>query len=253
MVGQAIQAVIVRQSKLRWPIPQEIFTIHNFSVLGVSRRAKYILIHTCKGTIIIHLGMSGCLRILKNAVPHQKHDHVDFILTNGLVLRYTDPRRFGAVLWTAFDPLQFPLLINLGPEPFSSIFNGNYLFRFAQKKKGMIKQLIMDQNIVVGIGNIYANEALFLAKILPFRSAFTLTLIECKMLVRCLKKILRKAISLGGTTLRNYLSATGKPGYFAQTLWVYGRQGEKCRSCQSALASIRIGQRSTIYCPDCQQ
>lgn len=252
IIGCTLEHVIVRQKQLRWPVSQEIPSLKNIRILEVARRAKYILIYTTKGAFIIHLGMSGRLCVISNKLAPEKHDHLDFILNNGTLLRYTDPRRFGAVLWTKDEPLNFSLLAKLGPEPLSDAFNGQYLLQRAQNKKTTIKQLIMDQNIVVGIGNIYANEALFTANILPIRQSNTLTLAECKKLVLKIQTILKQAILQGGTTLRDFLSADGKPGYFSQKLFVYGREDEKCL-CGTPLNSIRVGQRATVYCPSCQK
>jgi len=253
ILNQELNRVIVRQSQLRWPIPNALCKLKNVRIKSVTRRAKYILIQTTKGTIIIHLGMSGILCALDTPLPPQKHDHVDIIMKNQTYLRYTDPRRFGAILWTVEEPLQHKLLINLGPEPFSESFNANYLFCIAKEKKIMVKKFIMDQSVVVGIGNIYANEALFMAKILPSRLSNSLTEVECQRLIKEIGNILKKAILKGGTTLRNFLSPNGKPGYFIQELFVYGREGEECKHCDHILEGVRINQRATVFCPKCQQ
>jgi formamidopyrimidine-DNA glycosylase len=251
--GRYIDQVIVRQKQLRWPVSSNISKLRKLKIIGVSRRAKYILLQTAVGSFIIHLGMSGRLGVINSDNPVQKHDHVDFKLDNETSLRYTDPRRFGFVLWTKNDPLDYSLLANLGPEPFSKTFSARYLFQCAQRKKISVKQLIMDQTIVVGVGNIYANEALFAAKLLPTRLAFTLSLSDCQRLVSCIQKILKQAIKQGGTTLRDFLSADGKPGYFVQKLLVYGREGEDCFSCNASLNEIRINQRTTVFCSVCQK
>jgi len=253
IVGSKIKHIIIRQPKLRWPIPPALSEFKNLIVKKVSRRAKYILIHTDQGAFIIHLGMSGRLCLIKQGLTAAKHDHVDFILTNNRLLRYTDHRRFGSILWSDEDPLNHRLLCELGPEPLSRSFNGQYLFKITRTKKTAIKTTIMDQKIVVGVGNIYANEALYLAGISPIRKTQSLSLEECQALVKAIQKILKRAILQGGTTLRDFLSADGKRGYFKQKLQVYGRQGELCFSCTKILSSEKIGQRMTVYCRTCQK
>ncbi len=250
--GQILEKIVIRESRLRWPVPSTLKKLKNITILKVSRRAKYIFIITNQGTIIIHLGMSGRLSILKSNVPSKKHDHIDFIFKNKTVIRYTDPRRFGAVLWTTENPEQHPLLAKLGPEPLSKKFTAKYLYQKTQKKLIMIKQLIMNQEIVVGIGNIYANEALFTARLSPTRKCNSLTEVECERLVDELQSVLKKAIQQGGTTLRDFLTPEGKLGYFVQQLLVYGREGEDCVQCKNILISQRINQRSTVYCKTCQ-
>lgn len=253
IVGQTVKRLIVRQKRLRWLIPSALAQIKGARIKAVKRRAKYILLMTTKGTVIIHLGMSGRLRILKEGVLNQKHDHVDLIFTNGLLLRYTDPRRFGAFLFTTQDPLQYPLLAKLGPEPFSKVLNAKYLFQSAQRKSITVKQFIMDQQIIVGVGNIYANEALFLAKVSPLRLANLLTVKEWQLLIKAIQKILKKAITKGGTTFQSFLSPKGKIGYFIQQLAVYGREKENCYQCATPLSAIRIAQRATVFCAFCQK
>ncbi len=261
--GRILTKVTVRENRLRWPVPSDVMKLKEVKVDSVSRRAKYILIRILKGkntsnknarkgTLILHLGMSGRLTVLTNEKRPDKHDHVDFIFDNGMVLRYTDPRRFGSILWTTEDPNLHPLLAKLGPEPLSSDFSAQYLHQKSMHHKVMIKKLIMDQAIVVGVGNIYANEALFKAKISPLRIANTLSLAECKALVRAVKAVLEKAIEQGGTTLRDFLRPDGKLGYFVQKLSVYGREGESCPSCGEVLLAEKIGQRATVYCSNCQ-
>jgi len=253
IINQKIKQIIVRQAKLRWPVTPVVKKLKDLTVKAVTRRAKYILLKTEQGTFIIHLGMSGRLCLVKDQIPFKKHDHLDFLLNNRYVLRYTDPRRFGSVLWTTEDPLEHSLLANLGLEPLTLEFNANYLWAKCQGKSAVIKQTIMDQKIVVGVGNIYANEALYLAKISPLRAARTLTVAECSALVKAIKKILTKAIKQGGTTLKDFLGSDGRPGYFKQKLLVYGREGEVCLLCDKPLSHARIGQRSTVYCLDCQK
>ncbi len=251
--GASIRHILIRESRLRWPLSKELLHLKNEKIHAVERRAKYILLRCSKGTIIIHLGMSGRLCIMPDKMEPKKHDHVDFILNNQKLLRYSDPRRFGSILWATGNPLEHFLLANLGPEPLSNSFNAKYLFAHTQNKKKAIKLLIMDQQIVVGVGNIYANEALFAAKILPARSSSSLSLSECEALVKGIQKILKKAILQGGTTLRDFLSPRGKQGYFVQKLFVYGREGQNCLNCNTLLSASRIGQRATVFCTKCQK
>ncbi len=257
--GRVITSLIVRQPKLRWPIPDEVVskTIGQ-TILGVSRRGKYIGIHTAKGTVIIHLGMSGSLYLVEKNTPPLFHDHVDIHLNNDQWLRYTDPRRFGSILWhekgsDTTNWLTHPLLINLGPEPLTDDFNFEYFNLKAKGKKQAIKMFIMDSKQVVGVGNIYANEALFLAGIHPHKPAGTVERKQFMLLVECIKNVLSKAIEQGRTTLKDFVGGDGKPGYFKQSLSVYGRAGEVCVNCSSILEETRLGQRSTVFCPQCQK
>lgn len=248
---QTIQEIIIRQPKLRWPIDLDIRLAHGQKIIDVKRRAKYLLLQLESGWIVIHLGMSGSLRILLADKPAEKHDHVDLVLQNGVTLRYTDPRRFGAWLWTPF--LEWlPQLSKLGPEPLSDEFDEHYLYRMTQSRKVPIKTLIMDNHVVVGVGNIYASESLFMAKILPMRLANTLTKKEVRALVNAIKTVLDASIKQGGTTLKDFLQSDGKPGYFVQQLKVYGRSNEACFDCGSVIESKVIAQRNTFYCPHCQ-
>lgn len=248
-----ITKIIVRESQLRWRVPKELSLLPITKIISIQRRAKYILIHTASGTLIIHLGMSGRLNIVDKYTAVKKHDHIDFILNNHKILRYTDSRRFGSVHWVKQNPLDHPLLIDLGPEPLTEEFNANYLMNALQNKKQAIKLAIMNQNIVVGVGNIYANEALFSAKINPLRPAHSLTPMECKLLVKEIKKTLYHAIEAGGTTLKDFLSPEGNFGYFALKLLVYGRENEPCVVCKNLLTSCKLGQRATVFCKHCQQ
>jgi len=251
---QVIANVIVRHLNLRWPIPADLKKhIINQKIIGAERRGKYILLKTKVGTIIIHLGMSGSLRILTSGVPPKKHDHVDLEFSNNKVLRLTDPRRFGAFLWTSDDPLNHPLLKNLGPEPLNRVFTGKYLWERAQGRKVAIKSFIMDSKIVVGVGNIYATEALFNAGIHPALAAGKLSQTQYETLVHAIKAILRFAIKQGGTTLKDFLQSDGKPGYFKLHLKAYGRNGLPCLNCKKTLKEIKLGQRSSVYCPICQK
>lgn len=248
---QQITKVVVRQRQLRWPIPDEVLQLHDIPVLAVRRRAKYLLIDVPTGTLIIHLGMSGNLKVLPQTSIAGKHDHVDILLSSGMLLRLNDTRRFGAVLWQAHDS-EHPLLAHLGPEPLTDAFTAEHLFACCQKRGSAIKLVLMDNAVVVGVGNIYANESLFKAGILPTKAANQLTLAQCVVLTERVKSILAQAITQGGTTLRDFAQADGKPGYFKQELWVYGRGGQPCLSCQTTLSEIRLGQRSTVFCPSCQ-
>lgn len=254
IVNQTITAVTVRQPKLRWPIPKNIQQkLLQTTITGVERRAKYLLIKTNQGTIILHLGMSGSIRILNQPMPPNKHDHIDLVFSNKKTLRFTDPRRFGAFLWTDENPTEHPLLINLGPEPLDKQFNGNYLWQTAQTKSLPVKSYIMDGKVVVGVGNIYATEVLFMAGIKPTASAKSISLPQYNKLASIIKLVLRKAIKKGGTTLKDFVNSDGKPGYFVNELKAYGRAGLPCVQCGEKLYAISIGQRNTTYCENCQR
>lgn len=251
LVGGKIDNIKIRNSRLRWPVSQEISALSGCEILSVQRRAKYLLLELPRGWIIIHLGMSGSLRILLEALPVGKHDHIDLQLTNGTILRYTDPRRFGAWLWT--ESLETAsVLSHLGPEPLSSAFDADYLQQRCRGKNTAIKPWLMDNKLVVGVGNIYASESLFRAGIHPDRSAKSLSRSECEGLVQAIKNVLLTSIEQGGTTLKDFLQSDGKPGYFAQELQVYGRQGQPCHTCGSPIQDGRHGQRRTFYCRVCQ-
>ena len=251
--GQTVQQVIVRQPKLRWPIPKQLQQkLNNQTIRSVQRRAKYLILSTDNGHLIMHLGMSGTLRVLTSQQAPQKHDHVDIVFSDQCCLRFNDPRRFGAVLWTDEDPLQHPLLIQLGPEPLLPEFTAAHLQYKAKGKKQAIKTFIMDNHVVVGVGNIYASEALFKAAIHPQRSAGDISLEEFSRLVITIKETLAKAIEQGGTTLKDFVGADNKPGYFAQHLNVYGRAGESCYHCGHTIESKVINQRNSFFCPHCQ-
>jgi formamidopyrimidine-DNA glycosylase len=252
LIGKRIDGMIVRQRQLRWLIPYDIENkLNQAYILKMHRRGKYLLIDVESGTLIIHLGMSGSLRLLSHSSPLTKHDHVDIIFAT-MTLRYTDPRRFGAILWTD-DASDYSLLKNLGIEPLENIFTGHYLFSRTQHRHVPIKSFIMDSKIVVGIGNIYAAEALFLAGIHPLIPASRLTEDQCYRLVKAIKQILRRAIKKGGTTLKDFMNSDGKPGYFSQQLKVYGRAGLSCVQCGFAvLQAIKLAQRNTVFCPACQ-
>lgn len=251
LAGHTIQYAVVRNTRLRWPVSEQILALHDQAVHSVQRRAKYLLIELDLGWIIVHLGMSGSLRILTQETDAGKHDHVDLVLSNGMVLRYTDPRRFGAWLWCE-DLNTSNLLAHLGPEPLSEEFNGDYLYEKSRQKRTPIKPWLMGNKLVVGVGNIYASESLFTAGILPDRPAGSLSKTEADGLVKTIKMVLLHSIKQGGTTLRDFLQSDGKPGYFAQELQVYGRAGEPCRQCGNPIESAKHGQRSTFFCRSCQ-
>jgi len=253
LLQQTICDVIVRQRKLRWPIPADLKShLQGQSIEHIKRRGKYILLGTTTGTLIIHLGMSGSLRICAQTRRAEKHDHVDIILQSGQCLRLRDPRRFGAVLFTHQDPGTHKLLKDLGPEPLTREFSGAYLFTRSRNKKVAVKQFIMDSKVVVGVGNIYASEALYLAGIHPGRSAGRISAQRYQRLAEAIKKVLRAAIKQGGTSLRDFTGSDGKPGYFKQKLNVYARGTEPCPRCGRAIRQITQGQRSTFYCSHCQ-
>jgi len=252
LVGQEAISLIVRNPSLRWPVPAIAQQIVGQIIRNVRRRAKYLLIDTDAGTTIIHLGMSGSLRIVTKETPVTKHDHIDLVLSNGKILRYNDPRRFGAWLWCEFPEEAHPLLSKLGPEPLHDVFNPSYLEASLNNKKKAIKLCLMDNHIVVGIGNIYANEALFSAGIHPETQAGKVDFERLIILVAEVKQVLASAIEQGGTTLKDFTNAEGKPGYFAQKLHVYGRGGKTCTQCGNLLSEIKLGQRTTVFCGICQ-
>jgi formamidopyrimidine-DNA glycosylase len=251
---QTIEKVIIRHRGFRWPIPDNLEPlITGQTIHRIERRAKYLLLTCDTGTLIIHLGMSGRLRILDNDADIGKHDHVDIYTDNGYVMRFTDPRRFGAVLWTEEAIETHPLICALGPEPLSDDFDADYLHQQAKGRKTPIKTFIMNGHVVVGVGNIYANEALFQAGIHPAKAAGKISRAKMIELVSTIQQVLDKAIEAGGTTLRDFRKTDGKPGYFTQSLDVYGREGEACHQCGTAIKCIRQAQRATYYCPKCQK
>lgn len=254
VVGQVIKHVVVREARLRWRLPADFATqLQGQRVHAVARRAKYILLQLDRGALIVHLGMSGSLRVLPAATPALKHDHIDIVLDTGRCLRFNDPRRFGSMHYTTGDPIAHPLLGKLAPEPLSDDFNADYLVRKARRRKVAIKQFIMNGNLVVGVGNIYASESLFRAGIRPSRATGRVNPDEFARLAKAIKAVLNDAIRAGGTTLRDYVNSDGMPGYFRQKLFVYERTGEPCRKCKTPIKQLRHGQRSTYYCPTCQR
>lgn len=254
ILGKQVASVSVREPRLRWPVTEGLSSLLvGQTLLEGRQRGKYMLFRFASGHLMIHLGMSGNLRIVTVGTPVGKHDHVDINFVDGTVLRYSDPRRFGTIQWLEGLPEEHPLLHHLGPEPFDDAFCGDYLYRLSQGRKVAIKQFIMDSKIVVGVGNIYANESLFHAGIRPTLGAGKVSRVRYVELAEQVKRVLASAIEQGGTTLRDFVGGDGKPGYFKQQLYVYGRAGESCLKCGTLLKEIRQGQRSTVYCPDCQR
>ncbi|MEH6589411.1 MAG: bifunctional DNA-formamidopyrimidine glycosylase/DNA-(apurinic or apyrimidinic site) lyase [Halioglobus sp.] len=251
--GKIIQRLEVRESRLRWPVPENLPTLlAGRRITAVERRAKYLLFRTESGTLLVHLGMSGSLRVMASNDPPQKHDHIDLHLQGGRCLRFNDPRRFGSFLWQDVGSTH-TLLESLGPEPLSDSFDGALLHRLSRGRKTAVKSFIMDGNVVVGVGNIYANEALYRAGIRPNRAAGRVSLARYRVLAEEIKQVLTHAIDQGGTTLRDFVGGDGKPGYFAQELNVYGREGQPCKGCGAALRAMRLGQRATVFCMACQR
>jgi formamidopyrimidine-DNA glycosylase len=252
--GHRVKQLLVRQRQLRWPVPRQLEQLlAGQRIERVERRGKYLLLAVGQGTLIIHLGMSGSLRVLTGDTPPGPHDHIDLLIDTGSRLRYTDPRRFGAWLWTDAGVEQHPLLANLGPEPLSDAFSAEVLYRLSRGRKVAVKSFIMDSHVVVGVGNIYANEALFRAGIHPARAAGRIGGQRYQQLVEAIQSVLAEAIRQGGTTLRDFVGGEGKPGYFKQRLQVYDRRDAPCPRCATQLRETRIGQRSSFYCPACQR
>ena len=249
--AQTILMIIVRNGQLRWPVSEEIGLLRSAQVNTLLRRGKYIILEFAQGAILIHLGMSGSMRVVEASEPLKTHDHLLFELNGGKQIRFNDPRRFGSVLWTR-DWQNHPLISSLGPEPLSEAFDARYLYELAKKRSVAVKQFIMNSQVVVGVGNIYANEALFLSGIHPKRAACRISLARMENLVANIKHVLSKAIEQGGTTLRDFVGSDGKPGYFQQQLFVYGRAGEPCKRCAQELKEIRMNNRSTVFCSKCQ-
>ncbi|MDH5345524.1 MAG: bifunctional DNA-formamidopyrimidine glycosylase/DNA-(apurinic or apyrimidinic site) lyase [Gammaproteobacteria bacterium] len=253
MEDQEVLGVTIRDRRLRWPVPDDIdLRLPGQRIRSVRRRAKYLLFDTAAGTAMLHLGMSGSVRIINQDEPAAKHDHVDIQLSNGKALRFRDPRRFGSLLW-AEDPAGHPLLRDLGPEPLSDDFDGDHLWRHARGRKICTKPFIMNASIVVGVGNIYASEALYGAGIHPKRRAGRVSRTRMQDLATAIRSVLERAIEAGGTTLRDFHGGDGEPGYFSQQLDVYDREGLPCRTCDTLIRSVVLGQRSTYYCISCQR
>jgi formamidopyrimidine-DNA glycosylase len=253
LVGEEIATLDVRDARLRWPVDPGLGEkLERRRVCSLKRRGKYLLIETDAGTLIWHLGMSGSLRFLEQPGPPKTHDHVDIVLSNGARVRFNDPRRFGSVSFTP-SPEKHWLLEKLGVEPLDAVFDGAYLKQVCRGRRVAIKQLLMNSQIVTGVGNIYANESLFHAGIHPLRAAGRISAPRLARLADAVKGVLQRAIELGGTTLRDYVSGDGRPGYFQQTLAVYGRDDEPCITCGTPIKLRVVGQRATYYCPRCQR
>lgn len=252
--GQRIAQVIVRQPKLRWPVPPELNRrLPGARVAALDRRAKWLLLRTDRGTALLHLGMTGSFRVLHAAGPPAVHDHLDIVTGDGTTVRFNDPRRFGSVLWTEDDPARHPLIAPLGPEPLGSAFTAAYLHRRSRQRSITIKPHIMNARIVVGVGNIYASEALFRARIHPARAAGRIALPRLEALVIAIREVLTESIRDGGTTLRDFHHGDGQPGYFSRHLRVYDRAGQPCIECHAPVRQLVLGQRSSYYCPNCQR
>ena len=253
ITGEKITDVVVRKRQLRWPVTAGIKNkLIGRSVIKVWRRSKYILLQLDQGNLIIHLGMSGHLAVVDHKREVKKHDHIDICFGPNTVLRFHDPRRFGTVLWTAADPLEHALLQNIGPEPLGPEFTADYLFTVTRKRKRIIRDVLLDGKIVAGIGNIYANEALFGSGIDPRRPAGRISRARMQKLVASVVEVLSAGIRAGGTTLRDFRGGDGRPGYFQQSLSVYGKSGEACPNCQRTINSEIRGGRSLFFCRKCQ-
>lgn len=252
--GQIITEIIIRNKNLRWPVPASLKkNLPGLKLEQLQRRGKYLLLQTKKGSMILHLGMSGSLRINEENTPPEKHDHIDLVFNNGKILRFRDPRRFGCLLWTNKPVEQHKLIKLMGPEPLSADFDGDYLYEKSRGRKSNVKAFIMDSKIVTGVGNIYASEALFSAGILPTRQAGRVSRERYQQLADCIKVVLSEAIKQGGTTLKDFTREDGQPGYFKQSLKVYDRAGQNCLQCQQTIKQKTLSQRSTYYCSHCQR
>jgi formamidopyrimidine-DNA glycosylase len=254
VAGRRVVALTVHEPRLRWRVPADLpGKLAGQRIIGTGRRAKYLLIALESGTLLVHLGMSGSLRVLAAETPRIAHDHYDLLLESGRTLRFNDPRRFGSLHYTSGDPRQHPLLARLAPEPFDPEFDAQYLWRITRRRRAPIKQVLMNSRLVVGVGNIYASEALFRARIRPRRRAQSLSREQAGRLAKAVRTVLAMAIRVGGTTLRDYVGADGEPGYFRQKLYVYERAGRPCRVCRTPIRQITQQGRSTYFCPSCQK
>lgn len=253
VIDQTVTDVIIRNPNLRWPVPPALpDCMRGRKISAVERRGKYLLFDCGTGTLIVHLGMSGKMLLEPESKPAEKHDHVDFTLSNGKILRLNDPRRFGCVLWTLEPPRLHPLLRDLGPEPLTEQFHGDLLYERSRGRSVTVKEFIMNSHIVVGVGNIYANESLFAAKIHPTRPAGRISLQRYRQLAAAIKEVLHAAVEQGGTTLRDFCDSAGNPGYFQLELRVYKRAGQPCCACGQPIQTIRQAQRATFFCKKCQ-
>lgn len=252
IIDRRVTRVIIRNRRLRWPVSRTVDrNLLHQTITSVARRAKYLLVNTQKGSAILHLGMSGSVFIVDHDTPASVHDHFDIQFDSGRTLRFRDPRRFGSLHWSV-KPLSHKLLKDLGPEPLSDSFDGDYLWKMSRGRRVSVKQFIMNAQVVVGVGNIYASEALYLAGIHPARAAGRIAKHRYETLSTAIKKVLTNAIKAGGTTLRDFYGGDGEAGYFQQQLEVYGREDEPCGLCNAPVTAIVQGQRSTYYCKQCQ-
>ncbi len=253
IIGKKVASVEIHNASLRWPIPADLgLVLPDQVVLDVNRRSKYLMIGFDRGTLIIHLGMTGHLRIADRQHVRRKHDHVEIHFDDGKTMRFNDSRRFGAIFWTGNDPLKHERLANLGPEPFDDAFNAGALHQLSRNRTVAVKPFIMDAKVVVGVGNIYASEALFRAGLDPRKAAGKVSRAAYQRLVSAIRDVLEESIAAGGTTIRDFADKDDKPGYFKQELKVYGRTDQPCVACHSPVRQIRLGQRSTYFCPKCQ-
>lgn len=251
--GQRIRRLVVRDRRLRWPVPPGLERrLAGAEIEAVDRRGKYLLLRSSRGTALLHLGMSGSLRLIYDRAAPQPHDHYDLVLDDGPVLRFNDPRRFGSLLWAGDEPGAHPLLRDLGPEPLDAGFDGDYLYRVSRGRRLAIKPHLMNAHIVVGVGNIYASEALFRARVHPKRRAGRIARHRCDAIADSVKAVLQESIRAGGTTLRDFHGGDGKPGYFTRELRVYDREGKACLRCGEPIRHAVLGQRATYYCLNCQ-
>ena len=254
LVGKRIRTAIVRNHAMRQPIPKRLpRLVAGTTIQSVERRAKYLLIGCGSGTLIVHLGMSGRLWLVDANAPVDTHDHFDLVLENDTAVRLRDPRRFGLVLWQTGDPLAHPLLASIGPEPLSPDFSGATLHEATRNRSAAMKLVLMDSHVVAGVGNIYASEALFRAKINPKLAAHRVSRARYEVLAEKVRETLEAAIQAGGSTLRDYVGGDGRAGYFQNEHLVYDRAGEPCYTCGTAIREIKQGQRATFYCPVCQR
>jgi formamidopyrimidine-DNA glycosylase len=254
VVGRRIAALHVYDSRLRWPVPADLAQrLVGRTIEVVDRRSKYLLFRMGPDTLLVHLGMTGSLRVFHKAPARRAHDHVDLVMDDGTLLRYNDPRRFGAMLWLPAPAAEHPLLARLGPEPFDRSFDAAYLWRALRNRTAAIKLALMDNGVVVGVGNIYASESLFRAGIRPTTPARKVSRPRLARLVEGVRAVLTEAIAKGGSTLRDYVDARGEPGYFQLDYFVYGRAGEPCRVCGRTIRERRLGGRASYYCPRCQR
>jgi formamidopyrimidine-DNA glycosylase len=252
--GRRIAAVHVYDPRLRWPVPRSLPKNAAGRLIDrIDRRSKYLLFRLGEDSLLVHLGMTGSLRLYESAPARRQHDHVDIVLDSGATLRYHDPRRFGAVLWVPGPAERHPLLASLGPEPFDPAFDVDYLWRATRRRSVAIKPALMDSRLVVGVGNIYANESLFRAGVRPTTPVHRLSRLRLGRLIEQIRATLADAIVKGGSTLRDYVDSAGEPGYFQLDYYVYGREGQPCRVCGSAIVSLRQGGRATSYCRRCQR